>query len=145
MIVTITDYQGRSHYLAPEAIARISEAGVSSQWHGIRCVVKCFDGSVIEAGDTADRIAAAIREATKPLPERCVTADQIRGVTYRSGTLTVDGLALTPAEATIATRVAECVAEEACQQFAFHDGNTYADLVRRYFGILEPVAEEEQP
>lgn len=62
-MIKITDYKGRTHYVSPSAIAKISEAGVSSQWHGIRCIVKCFDGSIIEAGDTADEIAAAIAAA----------------------------------------------------------------------------------
>ena len=60
MMVKITDYKGQAHYLKPEAIAKISEAAVSSQWYCIRCIVKCFDGTVIEAGDTAERILEAI-------------------------------------------------------------------------------------
>ena len=66
-MIKITGYNGRTHYVDAAAIAKISEAGVSSQWHGIRCIVKCFDGSVIEAGDSADQIALAIiaqREAS---------------------------------------------------------------------------------
>lgn len=62
-MIKITDYKGRAHYVAPSAIAKISEACTSSQWHGIRCIVKCFDDSIIEAGDTADQIAAAIAAA----------------------------------------------------------------------------------
>ena len=70
-MIKITDYKGRTHYVAPSAIAKISEASVSSQWHGIRCIVKCFDGSVIEAGDSADQIALAIaqREASIAVSE----------------------------------------------------------------------------
>lgn len=58
-MIEITDYKGLKHYVAPSAIAQISEASASSQWHGIRCYVKLFDGTVIESGDTADRIVAA--------------------------------------------------------------------------------------
>jgi hypothetical protein len=59
-MVKIIDYNGKTHYVAADAVAKISEAGVSSQWHGIRSIVKCFDGTVIEAGDTADVIAKSI-------------------------------------------------------------------------------------
>lgn len=62
-MIKITDYKGRTHYVAPSAIAKISEASVSSQWHGIRCIVKCFDDSIIEARDTADQIAEAVAAA----------------------------------------------------------------------------------
>lgn len=61
-MIKITDYKGRTHFVAADAIAKVSEAGASSQWHGIRCIVKLFDGSVIEAGDTADWIAAAVAQ-----------------------------------------------------------------------------------
>lgn len=61
-MIKITDYKGCVHFVARDAIAKLSEAGVSSQWHGIRCIVKLFDGSVIEAGDAVDRIAAAVAQ-----------------------------------------------------------------------------------
>ena len=59
-MIKIFDYKGKTHYLAPGAIASLTEASTSSQWHGIRCIVKCFDGSVIEANQSADIIAAEI-------------------------------------------------------------------------------------
>lgn len=52
-----------THFLAPEAIARVSEAGPSSQWHGIRSFVRTFDGKVLECSETAQEIAAAIDAA----------------------------------------------------------------------------------
>lgn len=64
-MIKITDYKGRTHYVAPSAIAKISEAVASSQWHGIRCIVKCFDNSIIEAGDTADQIAEGLAAAKR--------------------------------------------------------------------------------
>lgn len=67
-MIEIRDYQGRTHYVAPGAIAKISEASTSSQWHGIRCYVQCFDGSVIEAGDTADKIARGLNELLVATP-----------------------------------------------------------------------------
>lgn len=63
-MIRITDYQGQAHFLAPDAIARVSEAPTSSQWHGIRAIVKTFDGATIEAqqeaGSIAKMVAAAI-------------------------------------------------------------------------------------
>lgn len=53
-----------THYLHPQAIARVTEAGVSSQWHGIRSIVRTFDGAVLECSETAHEINAAIAKAT---------------------------------------------------------------------------------
>lgn len=49
-----------SHWVSPNAIARITEAGVSSQWHGIRSYVKLFDGQTLEVSEAADQINKAI-------------------------------------------------------------------------------------
>lgn len=66
-MITLTDYNGKRHYLHKDAIARVTEAGTSSQWHGIRSVVKCFDGQVIECSDTAQAIAQQIEaQAVQP-------------------------------------------------------------------------------
>ena len=62
-MIEIRGYNGTRHYVKTTAIARLTEAGPSSQWHGIRCIVKCFDGVTIEAGDTIDAIELAIRKA----------------------------------------------------------------------------------
>lgn len=45
-----------THYVSPENIARITEAGASSQRHGIRAFVRLFDGDVLECSETADWI-----------------------------------------------------------------------------------------
>lgn len=60
-MIQITSSGGRVYFLSADAIAKISEAGPSSQWHGIMCYVKCFDGSVIESRDDAAQIAAAVK------------------------------------------------------------------------------------
>lgn len=60
-MVEITDYNGRAHYLAVKAIAQVSEAGPSSQWHGIRSLVKTFDGKTIESSETAFDIAQKVQ------------------------------------------------------------------------------------
>lgn len=54
---------GREIYLAPGAIAEVTEAGASSQWHGIRARIRTFDGRTIEVQETAKEIALAT-EAT---------------------------------------------------------------------------------
>lgn len=50
-------------FVAAENIARITEAGVSSQWHGIRAIVRLFDGGVIEARESAQDIARLLAAA----------------------------------------------------------------------------------
>jgi len=62
-VIKITDFEMRCHYVAADAVAHISTAGTSSQWHGIRSIVKLFDGTVIEARDEAGQLAAAVDRA----------------------------------------------------------------------------------
>lgn len=59
-MIKLTQHNGAAIYLAPEAIARITEAGASSQWHGIRSIVTTFDKQTLELQDRADDIAKAI-------------------------------------------------------------------------------------
>lgn len=54
-----------NHYVAPNNIARITEAGTSSQWHGIRSIVKLFDGKVLECSEVASDIAKQLAAQTK--------------------------------------------------------------------------------
>lgn len=60
LMIHVTDINGRTQYLAAQNIARITEAGASSQWHGIRSFVCTNDGQTIEATETADQIAAMV-------------------------------------------------------------------------------------
>jgi hypothetical protein len=62
-MIRVVDFTGRTHYLAAQNIARITEAGASSQWHGIRSFVRTNDGQTIEATETADQIAALVTKA----------------------------------------------------------------------------------
>ena len=64
-MIRVTDRNGLTHLLAPAAIARITEAGASSQWHGIRAYVKTFDGATIETQETALEIGLAIDRASR--------------------------------------------------------------------------------
>lgn len=50
----------RQEFVSPNAIARISQTGASSQWHGIRSVVRTFDGKNLECAETASEVAAAV-------------------------------------------------------------------------------------
>lgn len=59
-MIRLTDRSGLTHYLAPQSIDRITEAGVSSQWHGIRAYVRTRDGQTIEATETAAQIAKMV-------------------------------------------------------------------------------------
>lgn len=61
-MIKVTDMNGKAHYLSPANIARVTEAGASSQWHGIRAVVRTFDGATLEAQETAASIAKAIEQ-----------------------------------------------------------------------------------
>ncbi len=59
-MIKITGFNESTIYLAPDAVAQITEAGPSSQWHGIRCFIKCFDGKIIECRESADDVAARV-------------------------------------------------------------------------------------
>lgn len=59
-MIELTDMDGRAHYLAPSAIAQVSEAGASAAWHGVRAFVRTFDGRTLEVQETPARIAAAL-------------------------------------------------------------------------------------
>lgn len=62
-MIRLTDFNGQSHFLATQNIARITEAGASGQWHGIRAYVRTTDGKTIEVSNTADEIANMIDAA----------------------------------------------------------------------------------
>lgn len=59
-MIQITDLNQRVHYLHPDAIARIVQAGPN--WHGIGAYVKTFDGQTIEACESAEEISRSIEE-----------------------------------------------------------------------------------
>lgn len=77
-MIKLTDREGRSHYLAPDNIARITEAGASSQWHGIRAFVKTHDGVTLEVQESADQIAALITNTIPAAPAAPQPAAQQR-------------------------------------------------------------------
>lgn len=61
-MILITDINGRRHMLNRGAIARISEPGDSSAWHGVRAYVSLFDGTTIESRDSVVEIADQIEK-----------------------------------------------------------------------------------
>lgn len=68
-MIELTLFDGRRQYVAPSAIASVAETGASSQWHGVRAVVKLFDGTVIEVRDSAQEVMRSIQrfaQATGP-------------------------------------------------------------------------------
>lgn len=64
-MITLTDINRRQHFLAPTAIARVQEAGTSSQWHGVCAIVHTFDGQVLEVRERAVEIANEVRVMTR--------------------------------------------------------------------------------
>lgn len=62
-MIRVTDLNGQTHLLHPDAIARITEAGVSGKWRGIMAYVKTFDGQTIEARESVMEIGLAVDTA----------------------------------------------------------------------------------
>lgn len=62
-MIRLTDPSGAAIYLATAAIAEVHETGPSSQWHGIRSVIKTFDGRTLEAQERASEIAESLGRA----------------------------------------------------------------------------------
>lgn len=65
-MIELVTYDGHTMFVAPSAIASVTEAGTSSQWHGIRSIVRLFDGKAIEASQTAQWVVEQIRRAAAP-------------------------------------------------------------------------------
>ena len=59
-MLELTDINGRAHYIAADNICRITDAGASSQWHGIRSFVKLFDGTTLECQQDAKTVATRV-------------------------------------------------------------------------------------
>lgn len=62
-LTTPTSSGYATHYVAPSNVARITEAGASSQWHGIRSIVRLFDGEVLECSEVAHDIQRLVNAA----------------------------------------------------------------------------------
>jgi hypothetical protein len=66
-MIKLTTAESRTVYLSPDAIAQVTEAGASSQWHGIRSYVKTFDCKTIECQESADQVVKAVDAARAAL------------------------------------------------------------------------------
>lgn len=62
-MIQLTDINGRTHAIHPDAIARLVEPGTSGKWHGINCYVRTFDGDTIEARESVSEIMGLIAAA----------------------------------------------------------------------------------
>lgn len=60
-MIKLTDRDGRIHHLTHDNIDRLTEAGASSQWHGIRTFVKTRDGVTLEVQERVDEIMAHMK------------------------------------------------------------------------------------
>ena len=60
-MIQLTDINGRTHAIHPDAIARLVEPSNSGKWHGINCYVKTFDGYTIEVLEDVSEIMALIK------------------------------------------------------------------------------------
>lgn len=64
-LTTPTSSGYTTHHVSPRNIARVTEAGASSAWHGIRSYVRTFDGAVLECSETPQEILEAIAKANE--------------------------------------------------------------------------------
>ncbi len=64
-LTTQSSSGSRRYLLHPDAIAMITEASVSSQWHGIRAFVKLFDGKTLEVSETIDHISKLLEKKSE--------------------------------------------------------------------------------
>jgi hypothetical protein len=61
-VIEVNDTYGRKVFLAASAVAEVIEAGVSSQWHGVKAYIRTFDGRTIEVRESASDIARMLRK-----------------------------------------------------------------------------------
>jgi hypothetical protein len=64
-MLKLTNSNGCTVYLPPQLVHSITEAGTSSQWHGIRSIVKTIHGQTHECQETAGELRAAWELAMK--------------------------------------------------------------------------------
>ena len=62
-MIQLTDINGRTHAIHPDAIARLVEPGNSGKWHGINCYVRTFDSVTIEVRESVSLIMDLIKSA----------------------------------------------------------------------------------
>ena len=67
-MIQLTDINGRTHAIHPNAIARLVEPGTSGKWHGINCYVRTFDSVTIEVRESVSLIMELIKSAQEAKP-----------------------------------------------------------------------------
>ena len=67
-MIQLTDINGRTHAIHPDAIARLVESGTSGKWHGVNCYVRTFDGDTIEARENVFEVMGLIAAAQEAKP-----------------------------------------------------------------------------
>ena len=67
-MIQLTDINGRTYAIHPDAIARLVESGTSGKWHGANCYVKTFDGDTIEVRESVFEIMGLIKSAQEAKP-----------------------------------------------------------------------------
>lgn len=55
-MIEVTDRNGMAHMLNPDGIVRVSEAGASSQWHGVRSFIETMHGTTIECQQSVQEV-----------------------------------------------------------------------------------------
>ena len=67
-MIQLTDINGRTHAIHPDAISRLVEPGSSGKWYGVNCYVKTFDGDTIEVRENVHEIMGLIKSGQEAKP-----------------------------------------------------------------------------
>ena len=67
-MIQLTDINGRTHAIHPDAIARLVEPGTIGEWYGIGCYVKTFDGDTIEVRENVFEVMGLIKSGQEAKP-----------------------------------------------------------------------------
>ena len=71
-------------HITPDQIVSVRETGTSSQWHGIRSIVRTTAGERFECSETADWIMHQIDNAAAPTREP-LTRERVRQMVQHLG------------------------------------------------------------
>lgn len=62
-MLKLTDINGKTVLLNAGNIAQVTQAGASSQWHGVRAYVRTMDGRTLEIQESVDVIESMLIES----------------------------------------------------------------------------------
>lgn len=60
-MIEVTDRNGLTHLLHPDGIVRVSEAGPSSQWHGVRSYIETTLGTTIDCQQSVQEVRSRLQ------------------------------------------------------------------------------------